>query len=333
MKERIQKIISARGVASRRKAEEMILSGRVACNGIPCTLGDTADPELDTITVDGAPIPMEGERVYIMLNKPRGFVTTLSDEKGRKNAAQLVADCGKRVYPVGRLDKFLCDSGVGTRSQVKIILKSGRVTVDGRVEKDNARKIDPDKQVICLDGESLGGKHRVVLMLNKPAGYVTATEDKNDKTVMELLPQEYRHLDLKPVGRLDKATEGLLLFTNDGGFANGLMHPKHEVNKTYSVTVLDYSPEGFEKLKQPITIDGYTVHAPEVSLKTQHGGKAELLVTIHEGRNRQVRRMCAAAGMRVIRLVRIREGGLSLGDLPKGRWRYLTDEEIQSLKE
>jgi len=234
MKERIQKIISARGVASRRKAEEMILSGRVACNGIPCTLGDTADPELDTITVDGAPIPMEGERVYIMLNKPRGFVTTLSDEKGRKNAAQLVADCGKRVYPVGRLD---------------------------------------------MD------------------------------------------------------SEGLLLFTNDGGFANGLMHPKHEVNKTYSVTVLDYSPEGFEKLKQPITIDGYTVHAPEVSLKTQHGGKAELLVTIHEGRNRQVRRMCAAAGMRVIRLVRIREGGLSLGDLPKGRWRYLTDEEIQSLKE
>jgi len=233
MKERIQKIISARGVASRRKAEEMILSGRVACNGIPCTLGDTADPELDTITVDGAPIPMEGERVYIMLNKPRGFVTTLSDEKGRKNAAQLVADCGKRVYPVGRLD---------------------------------------------MD------------------------------------------------------SEGLLLFTNDGTFANELMHPKHEVNKTYSVTVLDYSPDGLEKLKRPITIDGYTIRTPEVSLKTQHGGKAELLVTIHEGRNRQVRRMCAAAGMRVIRLVRIREGALSLGDLPKGRWRYLTEEEIQSLK-
>jgi len=233
MKVRIQKIISARGVASRRKSEEMILSGRVACNGIPCTLGDTADPELDTITVDGTPIPMEGERVYIMLNKPRGFVTTLSDEKGRKNAAQLVADCGKRVYPVGRLD---------------------------------------------MD------------------------------------------------------SEGLLLFTNDGTFANELMHPKHEVNKTYSVTVLDYSPDGLEKLKRPITIDGYTIRTPEVSLKTQHGGKAELLVTIHEGRNRQVRRMCAAAGMRVIRLVRIREGALSLGDLPKGRWRYLTEEEIQSLK-
>ena len=233
MKVRIQKIISARGVASRRKSEEMILSGRVACNGIPCTLGDTADPELDTITVDGTPIPMEGERVYIMLNKPRGFVTTLSDEKGRKNAAQLVADCGKRVYPVGRLD---------------------------------------------MD------------------------------------------------------SEGLLLFTNDGTFANELMHPKHEVNKTYSVTVLDYSPDGLEKLKRPITIDGYTIRTPEVSLKTQHGGKAELLVTIHEGRNRLVRRMCAAAGMRVIRLVRIREGALSLGDLPKGRWRYLTEEEIQSLK-
>ena len=110
-----------------------------------------------------------------------------------------------------RLDKFLCDSGVGTRSQVKAILKAGRVAVDGKVEKDNGRKVDPKTQTIMLDGEVLGGYRRIVLMLNKPAGYVTATEDKQDKTVMELLPEEYKHLDLKPVGRLDKATEGLLL--------------------------------------------------------------------------------------------------------------------------
>ena len=132
-----------------------------------------------------------------------------------------------------RLDKFLCDSGAGTRSQVKQILKSGRVAVDGKAERDGSRKIDPQKQEVCLDGETLGGKRRVVIMLNKPAGFVTATEDKNDRTVMELLPKEYAHLELKPVGRLDKATEGLLLFTNDGDLLHRLISPKKEVPKVY----------------------------------------------------------------------------------------------------
>ena len=109
-----------------------------------------------------------------------------------------------------RLDKFLCDSGAGTRSQVKLILKQGRVTVDGKPEKDAARKIDPERNRICLDGEPMGGKVRTVVMLHKPAGFVTATEDRDQKTVMELLPGEWKHLDLKPVGRLDKETEGLL---------------------------------------------------------------------------------------------------------------------------
>ena len=132
-----------------------------------------------------------------------------------------------------RLDKFLCDSGAGTRSQVKLILKAGRVTVDGKVEKDNSKKIDPAKQVITLDGEILGGKRRAVVMLNKPAGFVTATEDPVEKTVMELLPADMKHLDLKPVGRLDKATEGLLLFTNDGDLLHRLISPKKEVPKIY----------------------------------------------------------------------------------------------------
>ena len=132
-----------------------------------------------------------------------------------------------------RLDKFLCDSGIGTRSQVKLILKSGRVTLDGKVAKDGSLKFDPEKTVVCLDGEVLGGKRRVVLMLNKPAGYVTATEDKNDPTVMDLLPESYKYLDLKPVGRLDKATEGLLLFTNDGDLLHRLISPKKEVPKVY----------------------------------------------------------------------------------------------------
>ena len=236
MTERIQKIISSYGIASRRQAERMIQDGRITCNGVTCQLGQTADPEKDTILVDGKPLPKVGERIYILLHKPRGYVTTLSDEKGRKNAAQQVADCGVRVYPVGRLD---------------------------------------------MD------------------------------------------------------SEGILIFTNDGEFANMLMHPKHEVNKTYKVTVSGYSDYGFEQLKLPVVLDGYKIKQPEVKLihrSTKPDDKAVLLVTIHEGRNRQVRKMCAIAGMDVIRLIRIREGGLSLGDLPSGKWRYLTEKEVELLK-
>ena len=132
-----------------------------------------------------------------------------------------------------RLDKFLCDSGAGTRSQVKQILKSGRVTVDGKTEKDGSRKIDPETQTVLLDGAVTRGQYRAVFLMNKPAGFVTATEDPVEKTVMELLPPEIRHLDLKPVGRLDKATEGLLLFTNDGELLHRLISPKKEVPKLY----------------------------------------------------------------------------------------------------
>lgn len=232
MKERLQKILSARGVASRRKAEEIITAGRVSVNGVTASLGDTADPELDQIAVDGKNIPSPQKKVYIMLHKPRGFVTTLSDEKGRRNAAELVADCGVRVYPVGRLD---------------------------------------------MD------------------------------------------------------SEGLLLFTNDGDFANRLMHPRHEVNKTYHVTVKGYTDTNLELLKRSVTLDGYTIQAPDVRLLAHEGEKARIEVVIHEGRNRQVRRMCAMAGMEVTRLIRVAEGDLKLGDLPAGKWRYLSDSEIAGL--
>lgn len=235
MTERLQKIISARGVTSRRKAEEWITAGRVTCNGRICQLGESADPEVDTILVDGKPLPDVEAFAYLMLHKPRGFVTTLSDEKGRKNAAQLVSDCGQRVYPVGRLD---------------------------------------------MD------------------------------------------------------SEGLLLFTNDGEFANMLMHPRHQVQKTYRVLVAEFTEEKLEQLQQPVTLDGYTIRKPYVKLIRLAGdGKAELEVVIHEGRNRQVRRMCAMAGMQVVRLKRISEGGVFLNDLPLGKWRYLTDEEVWQLKQ
>ena len=233
MTERLQKILSARGLCSRRTAETWIQQGRVMVKGIPARQGDTADPEQDEILLDGKPLPQGQEPVYILLNKPRGYVTTLSDEQGRPNAAQLVADCGVRVYPVGRLD---------------------------------------------MD------------------------------------------------------SEGLLLFTNDGAFANALMHPKHQVKKTYDVWVTGYVPGAEIRLARPIELDGYTIRKPEVKLLKAEGNRARLRVTIHEGRNRQIRRMCQAAGMTVTRLRRIREGGLSLGDLAPGAWRYLTREEVARLR-
>ena len=233
MEERIQKIMASRGIASRRASEELILQGRVTCNGQICGLGDRADPEKDTILVDGRPLPSTPDAIYILLHKPRGYVTTLSDEKGRKNVSQLVADCPQRVYPVGRLD---------------------------------------------MD------------------------------------------------------SEGLLLLTNDGELANHLMHPSHVVDKVYQVWVQGFSPEGLERLSQPIELDGYRIRKPAVKCQKRTGDKALLQITIHEGRNRQIRRMCAIAGMEVQRLKRIREGSLSLGQLPLGKWRYLTKEEVQALQ-
>lgn len=233
MGERIHKILSGRGVASRRKAEEMLRAGRITVNGVPAGLGDTADPELDEVLVDGKPLPSREKYVYIMLNKPRGYVTTMSDERGRRCAWELVADCGVRVYPVGRLD---------------------------------------------MD------------------------------------------------------SEGLLLFTNDGDLANRLMHPRHGVTKLYEVWVTGYVPGAERRLLEPMTLDGYALKTPGVLLEESRGDRAKLRIAIHEGRKRQIRRMCEIAGMKVTRLRRIQEGSLRLGILPAGKWRYLTEDEVIRLK-
>ena len=233
MKERLQKILSARGIASRRKAEAMIEAGQVTVNGLAAALGDSADPDADEIRIDGKLLPREQGFVYLMLNKPRGFVTTMSDEKGRPTAVQLVADCGTRVYPVGRLD---------------------------------------------MD------------------------------------------------------SEGLLLFTNDGEFANRMTHPKQELDKVYEVWVNRYTPGAQRELAKPVVLDGYKIRPPKVELLSAQGSTAQFRITIHEGRNRQIRRMCELAGMSCTRLRRIQEGKLVLGDLPKGKWRYLTQEEVARLK-
>ena len=229
-----------------------------------------------------------------------------------------------------RLDKFLCDSGAGTRSQVKAILKAGRVTVDGKVEKDNSRKIDPAKQVVTLDGESLGGKRRTVVMLNKPAGFVTATEDKSARTVMELLPEAMRHLDLKPVGRLDKATEGLLLFTNDGELLHRLISPKKEVPKVYYARHEGQAAEeDVQAFAAGLTLRDGTICLPA---KLEPLGPGESLVTVCEGKYHQVRRMMASRNMTVTYLERRQEGVLVLGSLPRGQVRELAEEEIGELE-
>ena len=232
MKQRLQKILSDRGIASRRRAEELIRGGLVAVNGQIASLGDSADPDTDEITLAGKPIPAARGYIYLMLNKPRGYVTTLSDEKGRPTAASLVADCGQRVYPIGRLD---------------------------------------------MD------------------------------------------------------SEGLLLVTNDGSFANRAMHPSHEIQKTYQVWVSGFSQEGFQRLQEPVVLDGYRIKPPKLRLLSYKNDRAELEITIHEGRNRQIRRMCQMAGMQVTRLKRIREGQVELGSLPLGKWRYLTEEEQKKI--
>ena len=228
-----------------------------------------------------------------------------------------------------RLDKFLVAAGVGSRSQVKDILKAGRITVDGMVERDNSRKIDPEKQTVCCDGESLSGRRFVVIMLNKPEGFVTATEDKKERTVMELLPPEFLRQDVKPVGRLDKATEGLLLFTNDGDLLHRLISPKKEVPKVYYARHEGQAREDdVAAFAAGLTLRDGTECLPA---KLEPLGAGESRITVCEGKYHQVRRMMASRGMTVTYLERQEEGQLTLGDLPRGSVRELTEEEIALL--
>ena len=236
MKERLQKLLSARGVASRRKAEELIAAGRVTVNGRPAALGECADPETDTVRIDGKPLPRIQENVYILLNKPRGYVTTLSDEKGREDVTKLLKGCDTRIYPVGRLD---------------------------------------------MD------------------------------------------------------SEGLLLLTNDGQLAHHLMHPSHEIYKQYLVKLSPDEPglpSPEEALSRPIELDGQRLLPARCRLlaKTEKG--YVMTIAIRQGKNRQIRRMCAKCGYTVNALKRVAEGNVKLADLPVGAWRYLRPEEIEYLR-
>lgn len=235
MKERIQKILAQAGLCSRRAAEELLRDGRVTVNGQPAGLGDSADPARDRLAVDGRPVRAAEEKVYLMLNKPRGFVSTMKDERGRRTVAQLTQGAGARVYPVGRLDY---DS------------------------------------------------------------------------------------------------EGLLIMTNDGDLTLRLTHPSHEAGKTYRVSVRGDLAR-LPALSEPMVIDGYTIRPAEVHvLSRTEDGAAKLEITIHEGRNRQIRKMCAQCGLEVRRLKRVAVGKIGLDPaLAPGKWRRLTPDEIACLKE
>ena len=233
MRERLQKLIARAGVCSRRSAESLLTEGRVTVNGVAAHLGDKADAETDVIAIDGTAVAFAEPAVYLMLNKPRGYVTTLSDELGRATAAELVADCGTRVFPVGRLDK---DS------------------------------------------------------------------------------------------------EGLLLFTNDGALMQAMTHPSHQVDKTYEVTVTGQLEGAADRLSAVTELDGEPIMPAQVEIMERRKGQALLRVTIHQGKNRQIRRMCAQVGLQVTRLRRVSEDALALGQLKPGQWRYLTDAEVAALK-
>mgnify|MGYP001142921740 CR=1 FL=1 len=234
MEERLQKLLSAAGVCSRRTAETYLIAGRVTVNGQTAHLGQRADPDRDEILVDGHPLAPRAEAVYILLNKPRGYVSTLSDERGRRTVAELVADCGSRVYPVGRLD---------------------------------------------LD------------------------------------------------------SEGLLLLTNDGDLLNALTHPRHEVEKHYEVRVRG-NLENIPKLAEPMEIDGYSIRPATVVTIDRDEISAKLRLTIHEGRNRQIRKMCEKCGLEVRRLKRVAMGTMPLDPhLKSGAWRELTNDEIAYLQD
>ena len=225
-----------------------------------------------------------------------------------------------------RLDKLLSEAGVASRKELKTMIRAGRITVDGQVVKSPEQKVDETAADVRVDGQPVGKQRTILLMLHKPAGFVTSTDDPRDRTVMELIPEEYRYLAPKPVGRLDKETEGLLLFTNDGQLAHRILSPRHQVWKRYYAEHEgEAGPADVEAFEMGITLKDGDVCLP-ARLLPQGPGKS--IVEVCEGKYHQVRRMLASRGMPVTYLKRITVGGLELGNLELGKVREVELSEL-----
>lgn len=229
-----------------------------------------------------------------------------------------------------RLDRILSEAGVASRKELRAIIRAGRVTADGAVVTDESRKFDEAAVHIAVDSQPVRLRGPVLIMLHKPAGYLTAADDPKAKTVMELVPDEYRRLGVMPVGRLDKDTEGLLLLTNDGDLAHRILSPRHGVWKRYYAEHEGRTgPEDVRAFEQGLVLaDG--LHCLPARLTPLSDGRS--IVCVQEGKYHQVRRMLASRGMPVTALRRIAEGGLELGALPMGMTRELTCGEIRLLE-
>ena len=231
-----------------------------------------------------------------------------------------------------RLQKFIALCGIASRRAAEDMIINGRISVNGAIIRELGSKVNPDTDIVSIDGKTITAPEpKVYLILNKPKGYVTTLKDNfNRHTVLELIPPDLGRL--YPVGRLDYDTEGLLLMTNDGDLTYRLTHPSHEISKTYLAVVSGIpSEDALSALRRGVVIDGRKTHPAQVILKKKNEKNALLQITIHEGRNRQVRKMCEAVGHAVLKLRRVAEGPLRLGDLPIGSFRHLTEAEVANL--
>ena len=231
-----------------------------------------------------------------------------------------------------RLQKFIARCGIASRREAENIILSGRVKVNKKIVTELGTKIDEDNDKVFLDGERIQPEKKLYyIMLNKPKGYVTTVKDEFDrKTVLELVSDIDARL--YPVGRLDFDSEGLLLLTNDGDFAYKMTHPTQHIPKKYHAVVNGIADLGHAmKLREGVVIDGYLTKPAKVEIAETRERTTQLNITISEGKNRQIRRMCEAVGLSVIKLTRVSIGAVTLGNLPKGKWRHLTEAEVKLL--
>ncbi|MBU5226025.1 rRNA pseudouridine synthase [Clostridium senegalense] len=234
-----------------------------------------------------------------------------------------------------RLDKIIANLGYGTRKEVKILCKKGEVLVNGELVKDSGLKVDPDKDIIQVSGETLNYREFVYLLMNKPDGVVSATFDNYDETVIDLLDEEYKAFEPFPVGRLDKDTVGLLLITNDGELNHKLIAPKNHVDKVYYAEIdKEVTDEDIKKFENRITLDdGYLCMPAKLNILEAGEDGSCVEITIQEGKFHQVKRMFEAVGKSVIYLRRISFGPLKIDEsIEEGEYRELTEEEIAILK-